>query len=94
MGRPRPDRAVRWQFERAAGEVDDHQVCGGFFVIGGVLDDLVDPGGQIVLTAGITVEDLRLADQRVIGVQAGQHIRQGVPVRNVAPAPNERDRAG
>jgi len=60
-----PGLAIGRKLERSAGDVEDDQIGHVLVVVDGVLDDLVDAFGKVVLSATVSIEDLAIANERI-----------------------------
>ncbi len=64
-GHTLPGLAIGRKLERSAGDVEDDQIGHVLVVVDGVLDDLVDAFGKVVLSATVSIEDLAIANERI-----------------------------
>ena len=83
---PRTFRAVGRELKLAAGQIDGDQVSSGLCPVLRILGGLVHARGELTLAMVVSVEQLDLADERVVGIQVGAttspaQMRTGTPSR-------------
>ncbi len=74
VGGPATSGALGGKVQHPRVDVEDDEVGDACLVVLCILGELVDALGDVVLAAAVTVEDLALADQRVVDVDVAHQV--------------------